>query len=65
MKTFKIRRINKVNVITIGDVKIQLTDREISKLSMKLESFMEVQASKDEESFGQSDRNFWAKMAQE
>jgi len=65
MKHFKIRRINGVNTITIdGDVTIKLTDREIGKLSYKLQSFLEVQASKDS-NFSQSDKNFWAKMAQE
>ena len=60
MKHFKIRRINKVNVITIdGDVTIiKLTDREIGKLSYKLESFIEVETYKE-------DKNFRAKMAQE
>jgi len=60
MKHFKIRRINKVNVITIdGDVTIiKLTDREIGKLSYKLESFVESQTIKE-------DKNFRAKMAQE
>jgi len=66
MKKFKIKkdRISKLNIITIDDVDIKLTGREISKLCEKLESFIEVETIKEHKNFP-STKNFWAKMAQE
>ena len=65
MKKIKIRknRISKINIVTIDDVELQFTDSDLSKLAMELESFLEVQASKEDSN--SSTKNFWAKMAQE